>query len=459
MEAENMMDVIASAALVNRFNIIGRDITREIFSYVTEYDLTNLAGVCRSFHSIARSLWPHYAPDIVGVKFGKNYLSELISKQSVIELNYVLHEYYNENTANETSPHTIQRIREIITSFISELCKIILRLNQTSMSIFEPWSRLVDKSQHVDKIGPAIAYKAMRYIMRRRMYIRDDGVKDIIIYAHASKFQELIADVHTINKNKPIEDIGKHCIDISSDDYYKYKVYGAILSGDYEYFSQIMASIPLSDDEKKRILSRGCDVMEYAIKSRSDAIFYTVLGDWWKKNIISSRMLCKTMIEYRRLYDYWKYIISHDTLNVYCFHCDDRDIERYMQSDPQILMFADEYKEIKQQLIPADWCTNHRTKHYACRASMGTSVMITASDTLNQRIKDVMNARNNDTWTDPVPTLVDREREHVLFVNAHFNRDGSPVTDGVGFKPFSKIGYEYTHSSSKVENIIGNINY
>ena len=56
--------------------------------------------------------------------------------------------------------------------------------------------------------------------------------------------------------------------------------------------------------------------------------------------------------------------------------------------------------------------------------------MIMATALLNQRIKDVMCAREKAGQADITPTLVDLERTHILFVNAHF-------------KPFAAIGYEY----------------
>ncbi len=56
--------------------------------------------------------------------------------------------------------------------------------------------------------------------------------------------------------------------------------------------------------------------------------------------------------------------------------------------------------------------------------------MIMATLLLNQRIKDVMCARKAAGKADITPTLVDLERTHILFVNAHF-------------KPFAAIGYEY----------------
>ena len=56
--------------------------------------------------------------------------------------------------------------------------------------------------------------------------------------------------------------------------------------------------------------------------------------------------------------------------------------------------------------------------------------MIMATKLLNQRIKDVMCARNAAGKADITPTLTDLERTHILYVNAHF-------------KPFAAIGYEY----------------
>lgn len=56
--------------------------------------------------------------------------------------------------------------------------------------------------------------------------------------------------------------------------------------------------------------------------------------------------------------------------------------------------------------------------------------MIMATKLLNQRIRDVMCARKQAGKSDITPTLVDLERTHILYVNAHF-------------KPFAAIGYEY----------------
>ncbi len=46
--------------------------------------------------------------------------------------------------------------------------------------------------------------------------------------------------------------------------------------------------------------------------------------------------------------------------------------------------------------------------------------MIMATDLLNQRIKDIMCMRKRQGFADYTPTLVDIERTHILFVNAHF---------------------------------------
>jgi hypothetical protein len=64
--------------------------------------------------------------------------------------------------------------------------------------------------------------------------------------------------------------------------------------------------------------------------------------------------------------------------------------------------------------------------------------MIMATKLLNQRIKDIMCMRTKSGFDDPTPTLVDIEKTHILFVNAHF-------------KPFAALGYEY----NKVQNTSG----
>lgn len=56
--------------------------------------------------------------------------------------------------------------------------------------------------------------------------------------------------------------------------------------------------------------------------------------------------------------------------------------------------------------------------------------ILMATGLLNSRIKKIMCARSRMGFADPTPTLVDIERTHVLYVNAHF-------------KPFAAIGFEY----------------
>lgn len=57
--------------------------------------------------------------------------------------------------------------------------------------------------------------------------------------------------------------------------------------------------------------------------------------------------------------------------------------------------------------------------------------MLMATALLNKRLYEIEKARaNNPHIRDPTPTLVDIERTHILFMNAHF-------------KPFAAIGYEY----------------
>ena len=56
--------------------------------------------------------------------------------------------------------------------------------------------------------------------------------------------------------------------------------------------------------------------------------------------------------------------------------------------------------------------------------------LIMATKLLNQRIQDIVCSRQQARKADPTPTLVDLERTHIIFVNAHF-------------KPFAAIGYEY----------------
>ncbi len=60
--------------------------------------------------------------------------------------------------------------------------------------------------------------------------------------------------------------------------------------------------------------------------------------------------------------------------------------------------------------------------------------MLLATKLLTKRLKEIKRIRcKNPAIKDPTPTLVDIERTHLLFVNAHF-------------KPFCAIGYEYQKS-------------
>jgi hypothetical protein len=43
-----------------------------------------------------------------------------------------------------------------------------------------------------------------------------------------------------------------------------------------------------------------------------------------------------------------------------------------------------------------------------------------ATELLNQRIRQIMCARIRNGYSDPTPTLIDIEKTHILFVNAHF---------------------------------------
>ena len=57
--------------------------------------------------------------------------------------------------------------------------------------------------------------------------------------------------------------------------------------------------------------------------------------------------------------------------------------------------------------------------------------MLMATALLNKRLRLIEEARANDPYViDPTPTLVDIEKTHILFVNAHF-------------KPFAAVGFEY----------------
>jgi hypothetical protein len=66
--------------------------------------------------------------------------------------------------------------------------------------------------------------------------------------------------------------------------------------------------------------------------------------------------------------------------------------------------------------------------------------MLMASDLLSQRLANIQAARAaNPAITDPTPTLLDIEKTHILFTNAHF-------------KPFAAIGFEYNKTASTSGN-------
>ena len=56
--------------------------------------------------------------------------------------------------------------------------------------------------------------------------------------------------------------------------------------------------------------------------------------------------------------------------------------------------------------------------------------MIHASKLLYQRIQDIMFMRTKQGRDDITPSLIDLERTHIIYINAHF-------------KPFAAIGFEY----------------
>ena len=66
--------------------------------------------------------------------------------------------------------------------------------------------------------------------------------------------------------------------------------------------------------------------------------------------------------------------------------------------------------------------------------------MLMASDLLRNRLDAVMAARAaNPAIQDSTPTLLDIEKTHILFTNAHF-------------KPFAAIGFEYNHTNPQSGN-------
>ncbi|MEM3062829.1 MAG: major capsid protein [Nitrososphaerota archaeon] len=63
--------------------------------------------------------------------------------------------------------------------------------------------------------------------------------------------------------------------------------------------------------------------------------------------------------------------------------------------------------------------------------------MLMATALLNKRLLEIERVRSrNPKIKDPTPTIVDIERTHILFVNAHF-------------KPFAAIAYEYSHIAAQ----------
>jgi hypothetical protein len=68
--------------------------------------------------------------------------------------------------------------------------------------------------------------------------------------------------------------------------------------------------------------------------------------------------------------------------------------------------------------------------------------MLMSTQLLNQRIKDIINQRAGQGKSDITPTLLDIERTHILFINAHF-------------KPYAALAYEY----NKVRPQTGGINF
>lgn len=63
-----------------------------------------------------------------------------------------------------------------------------------------------------------------------------------------------------------------------------------------------------------------------------------------------------------------------------------------------------------------------------------------ASDLLRTRLAAVTAARQaNPAIADPTPTLLDIEKTHILFTNAHF-------------KPFAAIGFEYNKTTASSGN-------
>jgi|SRR6476646_4250631 len=62
--------------------------------------------------------------------------------------------------------------------------------------------------------------------------------------------------------------------------------------------------------------------------------------------------------------------------------------------------------------------------------------MLMASELLAKRLESITAARRgNPAYSDPTPTLLDIEKTHILFTNAHF-------------KPFAAVGFEYNKTTA-----------
>lgn len=72
--------------------------------------------------------------------------------------------------------------------------------------------------------------------------------------------------------------------------------------------------------------------------------------------------------------------------------------------------------------------------------------IIMASDLLKKRIHSIMCRKSKMGEEDPTPTLVDIEKTHILFMNAHY-------------KPFAAFAYEYNKLSSSLAQFGGTVQY
>ena len=67
--------------------------------------------------------------------------------------------------------------------------------------------------------------------------------------------------------------------------------------------------------------------------------------------------------------------------------------------------------------------------------------MLMASDLLKTRLDAIFATRSQNPALDPTPTLLDIEKTHILFTNAHF-------------KPFAAIGFEYNKTTASSGNTV-----